>query len=173
MNRATFIKELRRNLKFLSKEELEKEVLYYINLIDESSKPDEEVIKGFGKMSNIVKDVCEKHGLDYNVVKRQINSNWFKDFYNELVNLSTILKNSDSKKKVTILMDLLILILVTCILKIPFIFIRDLGDRMIEVMFDSNITALALMGLFIEILYVVVALSFFIKTFKKWFKNLK
>ena len=96
---------------------------------------------------------------------------WFKRFYNELVDLSTIIKNSDGKKRGKILLDLLLLIFITCILKIPFIFVRDLGDRLIETILNSNINALAIWGLIIEIIYVVVALSFFIKTFEKWFKN--
>lgn len=171
MNRATFIKELRHNLKFLKKEELEKEVLYYINKIDESKISDEEVIQSFGKMENIVKEVCERHGLDYKMVKRQINSNWFLDFYHDLVDLSTVLKNSDGKKKVSILFDLLLLIVVTFVLKIPFIFIRDIGDNIANIFFN-NITFLAIWGLVLEIAYVVVALSFFVCTFRKWFKGL-
>lgn len=96
---------------------------------------------------------------------------WFKRFYNELVDLSTVIKNSDGKKRGKIILDLLVLIFITCILKIPFIFVRDLGDRLIETILNSNINALAIWGLVIEIVYVVVALSFFIKTFEKWFKN--
>ena len=96
---------------------------------------------------------------------------WFKRFYNELVDLSTIIKKSDGKKRGKIILDLLLLIFITCILKIPFIFVRDLGDRLIETILNSNINALAIWGLVIEIIYVVVALSFFIKTFEKWFKN--
>ena len=96
---------------------------------------------------------------------------WFKRFYNELVDLSTIIKNSDGKKRGKIILDLLLLIFITCILKIPFIFVRDLGDRVIETILNSNMNVLAIWGLVIEIVYVVVALSFFIKTFEKWFKN--
>lgn len=171
MNRNTFLKKLRKSLSFLEKEELEKEVLYYINKIDSAKEPDEEVIKSFGSIESIVKELSKKHGLNYKTVKKK--ENWFKKFYNELVDLSTILKNSDGKKRTKILLDLLLLIVVTCILKIPFIFIRDLGDRLVETILNSNITILAIWGFVIEILYVIVALSFFIKTFEKWFTNMK
>ncbi len=99
--------------------------------------------------------------------------NFFKRFYNELIDLSSIFKNGDGKKKVSILFDLLFLLFITCILKIPFIFVRDLGDNLIEMFFDNNISILALWGLVLEIAYIFVALSFFFKTFDKWMKNMK
>ncbi len=171
MNRNTFLKSLRKNLSFLEKEELEKEVLYYINKIDSSKEPDEEIIKSFGSMESIVKEVSKKHGLNYKTIDKK--ENWFKTFYNDLVDLSTILKNSDGKKRTKILLDLLLLVVITCVLKIPFIFVRDLGDRLVEIILNNNITILAVWGFVIEILYVIVALSFFIKTFEKWFKSMK
>lgn len=171
MNRNTFLKSLRKNLSFLEKEELEKEVLYYINKIDSSKESDEEIIKSFGSMERIVKEVSKKHGLNYKTIGKK--ENWFKTFYNDLVDLSTILKNSDGKKRTKILLDLLLLVVITCVLKIPFIFVRDLGDRLVEIILNNNITILAVWGFVIEILYVIVALSFFIKTFEKWFKSMK
>lgn len=171
MNRNTFLKSLRKNLSFLEKGELEKEVLYYINKIDSSKESDEEIIKSFGSMESIVKEVSKKHGLNYKTIDKK--ENWFKTFYNDLVDLSTILKNSDGKKRTKILLDLLLLVVITCVLKIPFIFVRDLGDRLVEIILNNNITILAVWGFVIEILYVIVALSFFIKTFEKWFKSMK
>ncbi len=169
MSRKEFLKILRKRLSFLDKDTLEKEVLYYINKIDSSKKSDKEVIESFGGLDEIVKSVCKKNNIDYK--KIQDNKGWFKEFYNALVDLSTILKNSDGRKRTKILLDLLILLCVTCVLKIPFIFVRDLGDRFIETILNSNINVLAIWGLIIEIVYIVVALSFFIKTFKKWFKG--
>lgn len=172
MNRKEFLKKLRKELSFLEKKELEKEMLEYINKIDSSNSSDIEVIKGFGSMEDIIKEVCKKHKLNYKQIKEE-KQGWFKNFYNDLIDLSTILKNSDGKKRSKILLDILLLIVVTCVLKIPFIFLRDLGDRLIEAILKSNVTILAIWGLIIEIIYVIVALTFFIKTFKKWFSNLE
>ncbi len=171
MNRDTFLKSLRKHLSFLEKEELEKEILIYINKIDGSKMSDVEVIQSFGKMDDIVKDVCKKHGINYKTVK--VNDNWFKRFYNELVDLSTILKNSDGKKRGKILLDVLLLIVITCVLKIPFIFVRDLGDQFVGTVLQNDMTILAIWGLIIEFVYIVVALYFFVHTFEKWFQNLK
>ncbi len=172
MNRKEFLKSLRKHLSFLSKTDLEKEVLYYINKIDSSKLSDVEVIKSFGTMEDVLNDVCKRHGLNYKEIQKE-EQIWFKKFYTNLVDLSTILKNSDGKNRTRILLDILLLIVITCVLKIPFIFVRDMGDRVVEALLDSNITILAIWGLVIEIFYVVVALSYFIKTFDKWFKNLE
>ena len=91
MNRKEFLKILRKELSFLTKEELEKEVLYYINQIDSAKEADTEIIKGFGGMEKIVKEVCKKHGLNYKEIKEE-KQNWFKNFYTDLVELSTIVK---------------------------------------------------------------------------------
>lgn len=171
MNRKEFLKKLRKRLSFLKKDALEKEVLYYINKIDSSKLSDVEVISSFGSLDDIVKEVSKKYGISSQSASKK--EFWFTRFYNDLINLSTILKNSDGKKRGKILLDILLLIAVTCVLKIPFIFVRDLGDRLTETIFDSNITILAIWGLVVEIFYVIVALSFFIRTFEKWFKNMK
>ncbi len=171
MNRDTFIKSLRKHLSFLEKEALEKEVLSYINKIDGSKLSDAEVIESFGKMDDIVKEVCKKHGLNPKTVR--VHDHWFKRFYNELVDLSTVLKNSDGKKRGKILLDVFLLIVITCVLKIPFIFIRDLGDQFVGTVLSNNVTILAIWGLVIEVVYIVVALYFFVHTFEKWFQNLK
>lgn len=172
MNRKEFLKKLRKELSFLTKKELENEVLYYINQIDSSKESDMEVIKSFGSMDDIIKEVCKRHNLSEKKI-RENKQNWFINFYNELVDLSTILKNSNGKKRTKIILDILLLIVITCVLKIPFIFIRDLGDRLVEALLNSNVTILAIWGLVIEFVYVIIALTFFIKTFKKWFTNLE
>lgn len=171
MNRKEFLKKLRNRLSFLKKDVLEKEVLYYINKIDSSKLSDTEVISSFGSLDDIVKEVSKKYGI--NVESTSKKEFWFVRFYNNLIALSTILKNSDGKKRGKILLDIFLLIVITCVLKIPFIFVRDLGDRLTETVFDSNMMILAMWGLVIEVIYVIVALSFFIRTFEKWFKNIK
>ncbi len=171
MNRKTFIKQLRSHLKFLDKKALEEEVLYYINKIDASKKPDEEVIKSFGTMDHLVLEVCKRRGIESPSVPKK--ESFLVQFYHDLVNLGTFLKNCEGKKRGKILLDLLILLMLTCFLKIPFIFIRDLGDQVIDSLFNYNLTFFALWGLAIEVCYVVFALNYFVRTFRKWFGNLE
>ena len=173
MNRNEFLKVLRKHLSFLNKEELEKEMLYYINEIDKSKKSDEEVIKSFGSIDDIVKKVCKSHGIDYKNVVKDYRFGGLFNFYDNLLTIGNIFKKGDSKKRLNIVTDLFILIVITCVLKIPFIFIRDLGDSLIGILWNNNLTILAIWGLIIEIIYVLLALYFFVKTLNKWANNIK
>lgn len=96
----------------------------------------------------------------------------FENFYNNLVELANIFNKSDNSKRIKMIGDLLFLIVVTCVLKIPFIFVRNIGDNLVDLLFNNNINALVIWGLIIELFYVVIALSFFMKTLKKWIKTI-
>lgn len=96
---------------------------------------------------------------------------WFETFYDDLLDLANVFKKSDNQKRMRMIIDLLFLVVITCVLKIPFIFVRNIGDNLISIILNGNINVLAIWGLLIEILYVIIALSFFMKTLKKWMKN--
>ncbi len=101
-----------------------------------------------------------------------MKNNFLKTYYNLLMNLKDIFIKSDNKKRVSLIKDVLILLLITCLIKIPLIFIRDIGDNLISKFLDNNLNFLAVWGLLIEIIYIIVALSFFIKTLIKWVEQL-
>ncbi len=165
MNRKKFLSTLRKKLSFLPKTLQEKEVLLYINELDKSKESDEDVIKSFGSMDTIINNIKKKY--DYTEKSK------IKRFYNTLVDIGTVFQTADSSKKITIIKDLLVLVFVTCILKLPFILLRTVGDQAIDVFMDSSRAALALWGLAIEVGYTIFALYYFIKTINKYDKNLK
>lgn len=105
-------------------------------------------------------------------MKKNRIKEWCISYYNLLMDLSDIFKKSNNEKRVKLVIDLVFLIIVTCVLKIPFIFIRNLGDNIISIFFSSNIMVLAIWGLIIELIYAIVALIFFMKTLKKWINKL-
>lgn len=165
MNKSEFLKELEKEIQFLNQEEIKKVIASY-------EKMEEEAIASL-ELEQVIKDICKQYGMNYDIVVSKHFSKFFREFYNDLLSLGTMLRNSDRQKRIKIIIDLVLLLVVTCVLKIPFIFVRDLGDNLITSFFNSNLTALAIWGLIMEIIYVVVALSFFIKTFQKWFKNME
>lgn len=170
MKRNKFLKTLRKRLSFLSQEEIEKEMTYYIDSFEKSDKLDEEVIKEFGTVDEIVNKIRANH-IDSVSSKKQTFEG-FQGFYDALVTIGEIFRKSDNQKRSKLIMDLIFLVIITCLIKVPFIFARDLGDSFIGAFFNGNINVLAIWGLLIEISYVVTALSFFIKTLKKWVRNL-
>ncbi len=102
-----------------------------------------------------------------------MNPNFFSNIYNMLLKLANIFKNSDNKKRLKMFLDMLLLLIITCIFKIPFIFIRDIGDNCIRIFFNNNLNTLMLWGLIIELLYIIVALAFFLRTLRKWVDGLE
>ena len=78
---------------------------------------------------------------------------------------------NDMKENAKIILDLLVLIVFICLLKIPFLFIQNIGD---DLLLSFNQPILLEIGHFIlEIVYIVVAFLFYMNIFNKWFSNLK
>ncbi len=99
--------------------------------------------------------------------------NWFKDFYNTLLKVGQKLNKEDNHGKFIIIRDLLILMLVICFFKIPFIFIRDILESVFNIVSSENTLILALIGLILEIAYIILALIFFKRTLKRYIDNNK
>ncbi len=106
-------------------------------------------------------------------MKNDMRNNWFKSFYETLIEMSNLLNKQDTSGKFKIVKDLIILIVVTCFLKIPFIFIRDLGDNIVGAVFPDSEMVFVILGLSIELIYVIVALWFFDRTLKRYIENEK
>lgn len=98
---------------------------------------------------------------------------WFKSFYNVLLDMGNLFNKKDSQGKLIIIKDLLILIVVVCLLKIPFIFVRDIFDSIIETIVSGNKVLLSIWALLIEILYVIVAILFFKRTLTRYVEKEK
>lgn len=94
--------------------------------------------------------------------------NWFKSFYNTLIKVSELFSKKDIGGKLIIIRDLLFLIIITCLLKIPFIFIRDVFDSIVESIVSGNMLLLSIWALLIEFLYVILALLFFKRTLARY-----
>lgn len=73
---------------------------------------------------------------------------------NSLNNLMTIMKSTNSKKKIIIVKDFLIYVLILCFLKTPFILIRDVVVDYFSNMNVGNILARLFYWSF-EILYIL------------------
>lgn len=164
MNKEDFLKELEKELSFLEKEKVIKEINVYDNKFKKSKKSDEEVIKSLGEIDDIVKNIKIKY--------EKKSSSWVKSCIDTLQDLIIIFKKSDNKKRGKLIVDILFLLVITCVLKVPFIFIRNLGDNLLGIVFDSNIKILGIWGIIIELGYLFVALSFFMKTLQKWLANI-
>lgn len=147
MTKEEFLKALRKNLKWLSKQEREEELVYYENRDNYDLDP---II--------IANEIYQKRGLKISLVKKIK----FLDAVNILINYLQS-KNKEKLKKV--LLFFLYMFFLIIIIKIPFIYIRDMISNIFIDTFKNNSTY-TLWALSLELLYAITAILIFIRMIK-------
>lgn len=169
MNKEEFITLLEDKLYYLVDNVKKEEISKYEQVIDNyinMGQSEENAVASFGNVDDLVKAIYLSHGLDY---KKLFNSKLttkgikgsFKSFY-------TLVTGNDKKKARNALLTFLYIILLIILLKIVFIFIRDMGSQMFTDLF-SNKTISKIYDLSFEVLYVLIAIVVFFKMFTKKF----
>lgn len=170
-----FKKQLKTKLDILTPKAFDEEMKNYESTLKrelENGMSEEEIVLSFGSLDFIVDNILEKRGID----KTKISNHKFlyKEFerlFISIHNLVDVMAKNDMKENAKIILDLLVLIAFICVLKIPFLFIQNIGD---DLLLSFNQPILLEIGHFIlEIVYIIVALMFFMNIFNKWFSNLK
>lgn len=149
--------------------ELDEEIT---KLVD-SGKSEEEAIQSLGSIDEHIKKVKRENHVRIDTIQKKDNFFTTKaEGLWEIVNrIIDVMSKNSAKANGKIILDILILIFLVCIIKIPFILIRDVGERLLA--FLSIPILLNLWHFVIEILYVVLAIVVFLNIFKRWFHNLK
>ncbi len=176
MNQEEFIKKLKDKLDILTSEALNDEIKYFESEIEkqkDQNVSEEDIIKSFGNLENIEKQILKKHGINPEKVMKNENFIYkkFEELFQVIHRVVDIMSKNDLKDNVKILFDLFILIIFVCFIKIPFILIQNLGDSLlsyIDIPYISDIW-----GILIDLIYIIIALIIFMNIFTKWFKNLK
>ena len=95
----------------------------------------------------------------------------FEELFQVIHHVIDEMGKNDFQSNLKIIVDILILIAFICLIKIPFILVRNLGDSLI---INLNITFMSgIWGLIVDIIYIVVAIIVFVNIFNKYFKNIK
>ena len=95
----------------------------------------------------------------------------YEQLFQTIRHVINVMSKNSSRANAKILLDILILLGLTCVIKIPFILVRDLGDSTLD--FFANPLLVNIWHLGVEIFYLIVAVTFFLNVFKKWFQHLK
>ena len=164
MNKDKYLKELEKRLKYLNSEQKSNEIFRISNELDNGG-----IVKD---ISQEIEDIYKKYKI--NPLKKEKNANnkilnkfdkigkSFENFYNSFIKY-------DSKNKIIIVRDLIIIILLVSIFKIPFLVLEN-----VLFSFFHNMLSVKIINLFnnlVEILYVIFAIITFIKMFKRRFKK--
>jgi len=175
MNKETFLKQLEESLDIFN-EDIKKEeinnILAQINEKEQAGKKEKEIIEELS-ISKIQKDIYIKRGLNPKKITKNKTFIYkeFEELFQVIHHVIDEMSKNDFQSNMKIIFDIVILLAFICIVKIPFILIRNLGDSLIlylEIPILSNIW-----GLIIDIIYIIVAVVIFMNIFTKYFKNMK
>ena len=147
MTKEEFLTELKKNLKYLNKKEREEELVYYENLDNYNLDPIE-----------IANEIYQRRGIKIVLVKKIK----FLDAVNILIK-SLQSKNKEKLKKVLIFFLYMFFLII--IIKIPFIYIRDMISNIFIDTFKNNSTY-AIWAISLELLYALTAILVFIRMIK-------
>lgn len=164
MNKEQFLEELEKHLDILTTEAKEEELKKYQTMILSGEQID---------IEKIVKEIYLRRGINPEKVlkKDKFIYSKFEELFKIIHNVVEKMSENNLEENVKIILDLLVLIFLICLIKIPFILVRNLGDSLLEVI---NVPPLlTVWGLIIDIVYIIVAFIVFINIFSKWFKNIK
>ena len=142
MDKEKFLKELKYQLRYLTKEALEEELK---NIQDYNANPED-----------IANSIYQKRGLNIKVTKKS----------SFLDSVATIIEAFKDKKNIGNLVLFFLYVFVLIILiKISFIFIRDMISSIFNVIISSEIVY-TIWNLTFELLYAVTAILIFIRFIK-------
>ncbi|MCI8671097.1 MAG: DUF1700 domain-containing protein [Bacilli bacterium] len=177
MNKEEFLKKLRKRLEVLEDSEIEDILSEYEGFIDEKVSKgltEEQAVKELGNFNEIVDDLLAA----YKVKRTSGEENIFNKVINKISDAIDLfmesLNNKSGKDIVKVLIEIILILFLICLLKIPFAMIRDLGSSIFfELTFPIGNIFSGIWAFIIEISYIIVAVIFFIKTFeKRYFKDI-
>lgn len=175
MNKEEFLKTLRKRLSVLEDSEIEDIISEYAGYIEEKvnvGMSEKEAVKELGDIDEIVKDLLAAYKVKEPTNENGLN-NCINKVSNSIDNFMSSLDDKSAKDIIRILIEVIIILLVICLLKIPFAMIRDLGS---DIFFElSNPIGNIFAGIWrfiIELCYIIVSVIFFFKMFeKRYFKG--
>lgn len=169
MNKKAFLDFMNEKLYYLVDNIRNDEINKYESVIDNYVKmgqSEENAVSSFGDPDDLVKAIYLSHGLDYKKIFSNKASTGgikgsFKNFY-------SIVTGNDKKKARNAILSFLYIILLIILLKVVFIFIRDMGSQVFSDLISGKMFS-KIYDITFEVLYVIVAIIVFFKMFAKKF----
>lgn len=176
MNRTTYLQTLKNGLSIFEESYQQQKILETdekISLFIEQGLSEEAALEKVGNVQVLIDSIYKENHVDYaqTMPKKSFLFSSYEQLFKTIRHVIDVMSRNSSKANAKILIDILILLGLTCVIKIPFILVRDLGDSTLD--FFANPLLSNIWHLIVELIYLVVAVTFFLNVFKKWFQNLK
>ncbi len=151
MDKEKFLKELKYQLRYLSKQAQEEELKNYENT-DYNQK-----------VEDIANAIYQKRGLNIKVTKKT-------SFFDSVSQIIEAIKIKNKKVLLDLLFFFLYVFILIILIKIPFIYVRDTISTIFNVLVSNDILY-TIWNLSFEILYAVTAILIFIRFIKNKAKD--
>lgn len=153
------IKRLRSELKYLLEAEIEKEILENdIRLGDEAVR-----------VADIAKDIYLKRGIDI----KKLNKSFLGNLVDSITEMANLFKHKDKATKIKMIIDIVYIIVLLLLIKIPFDLVRDIGYQYIEILSTQTIYYNLWSLLFLLLYTITILCSFivFVRNFNNKYKD--
>lgn len=169
MNKEEFLTKLRKKLDVLEDKEIEDIISEYEGYIEEKKSrglTEEEAVKELGDINEISSDLLGAYKV------KQKGSNYLNKFIDKVSQIFDKVLNELSTKSgkdiLKFVVEICLIILLICIFKIPFIFIKDLGWNIFSTLsYPISNTFYSIWSFIIELSYFILAIILFIKIIQK------
>lgn len=175
MNKKVFLEKLRKKLKILNNDEIEDIIEEYEGHINEkvaSGKTEEEAIKDFGDFDELVKEILSAYKINEDYENNIKEKNVVEDFIDNFVLFFKDLINNISKRSkediIKFIFEFIALIIFIAILKLPVLFVEELGQWIFERFMSPFGEVLSFIWKYmIEIIYLLLSIVGIISFVKK------
>lgn len=159
MNKEEYLQKLRKELVYLTNEEMEKEINCYKKFFDNENEKKVNFtmsLESLGTPKELSKKIYLKRGIDPTKLRKNILNNITESF----LNILAAFKNPKNDKKKMII-DLVYTFLIIILIKLPFNLVRDVGYSYISFLTPGS-TFETIWNLLFLLVYTVTALCAFI-----------
>lgn len=175
MSKKVFLQKLRDRLKILNQDEIEDIIEEYEGHINEkvaSGKTEEEAIKDFGDFDELVKEILSAYKINEDYESKIKEKNVIQDFIESCVQFfKDLIKNISKRSKediIKFIFEFLVLIIFIAILRLPVMFVEELGSWIFERFMSPFGNVLSFIWKYmIEIIYFVLSIAGIISFVKK------
>ena len=170
MKKDEFLKKLEEALEKLNDSDRKKVLSKYKSIFTRKLKKgmsEENIVLEFGNFNDLVKKILLDHGIETPVQESATTiADFFKEFLKVVEDIVTYLSKKEAKDIIALIFQIIGCLIIIALLKLPILFIRDLGTNLLDFLFMPLSTVLIFCWRFaLEIVYVIIAITLFVKVF--------
>lgn len=170
MKKEDFLNELREKISVLNKEEQDDIINEYKEHIEEKLKKkqkEEKIIEELGSVEELSREILDAYKINEEYSNKKAGVKFFETCNNVIETIVEKFAKKSFGEIVRFILELLIILLLIAVLKLPFVLIESLGDGVFNSLLSPVGSILEDVWRFlIELCYLVIAFFVFINIFK-------